>query len=121
MKVEARVIEKVEDHPNADRLTLNWVNGDCVISNRKEDGSARYSAGDVVAFVPEGALLPDQLMKDYGYWDPERDCGFLDGPGHNRVKSRKLRGIETKGLVLPVPDITVGEDLTERLGITWET
>lgn len=94
-------IDRVEDHPKADRLTLNHIGDKVVISNRKEDGSARYAAGDQVVFVPPGAILPEWVMKKFGYWDEARNCGFLDGDGHNTVAPRKLRGLETQGLILP--------------------
>lgn len=94
-------IDKVEDHPKADRLSLNHIRGYVAVSNKKEDGSHRYRAGQLVAYVPEGAVIPDSLLKRKGYWDEEKGKGFLSGDKGNVVKAINLRNVLSQGLIFP--------------------
>ena len=55
-EVKAVKIDEVTDHPNADRLSMNRIGGFIAISN-KVDGKHRYRAGDLVVYVPEGAVI----------------------------------------------------------------
>lgn len=101
--VQILTIDSVEKHPNADRLTLNRIsNGATVVSNLKEDGTWRYAVGQRVAFIPFGAIIPDVVLETIGYWDAEKQKGILDGAGNNTVMPRKLRGVETQGLIVPL-------------------
>jgi RNA ligase (TIGR02306 family) len=93
-------------HPNADSLEL--VNaGDRQFVTQK----GLYKTGDKVVVVPEKSMLPDELA-----------VPFLKYLGKdNRVKSTKLRGELSEGILLPIPegleDIAEGEDISEKLGI----
>lgn len=105
------ILESVEDHPNADRLSLNkfrtvidnvLVEGTMiVISNKLEDGSHRYNIGEMVVFCSEGEKIPEHLLKD-GYWDHEKNKGYLSGDNGDIVSMRKMRGILSQGLILPI-------------------
>lgn len=106
-EVKVRRIDKVEDHPDADRLSIVSILGFRAITNKLEDGSHRYKAGDLVVYVPENAVVPEMLLKQYGYWNNEKDKGMLAGKAGDRVKIMRLRGIYSQGLVWPtttVPD-----------------
>jgi RNA ligase (TIGR02306 family) len=103
-------IDDVLDHPNADRLSLNKIRGFVAVSNKTVDHAQgesqvdfvhRYKAGDLVIYVPEGAVVPDRLLQRYGYWDEEKQKGILAGSKGNRVKAVKLRGIISQGLIFP--------------------
>lgn len=122
-------IRAVEDHPNADRLSLNHVLGFVCISNRDDQGNHRYAPGDLVVYIPEGAIVPEWAMRRYGYWNEEKQEGFLSGSQHNRVKAVRLRQIMSLGLMfsirggqveladgslLPVQE---GDNLADQLGI----
>ena len=98
-------IDKVENHPNADRLTLNYIGGYVCISNKLEDGSPRYKEGDLVVYIPENALLPEWMLKRLDMWDYEKDKGRLNGKDGNRVKPLKLRGIFSEGIMYPTETI----------------
>lgn len=100
-EVRIRRVNSVSDHPNADRLSLNKVDGFTVISNKHEDGSHRYHVGQPVIYIPENALVPEELLR-HGYWNEEKNIGYLAGPLGNRVKPAKLRGIVSEGIVFPV-------------------
>ncbi len=75
-EVKVRRIDKVEDHPDADRLSIVSILGYRAITNKLEDGSHRYAPGDLVVYVPEAAVVPEHLLKQYGYWDAEKDKGY---------------------------------------------
>jgi RNA ligase (TIGR02306 family) len=136
-EVKAVRVDNVEEHPNADRLTLLSIGGYKCISNKKEDGTWRYKAGDVVIYIPEQALLPEWLLKRMGFWNEAENKGTLAGKEGNRVKAIRLRGIVSQGVVYPVTlefdeyfnvmvdgnehTIQLGKDVAEVLGIEkWE-
>ena len=102
-KVEVTRVLAVEDHPNADRLSLVTVMGYLAISD-KPDGKPRYAAGDLVVYISEAALLPEGILRKMGFWDAEKGKGSLAGGNGNRVKAMRLRGIFSLGLLYPVVD-----------------
>ncbi len=109
--VEVLSLANVEPHPNADRLELAVVGNYRVIV-----GKNAFRPGDLVAYIPEGALLPDRLIEELGI------RGYLAGSQHNRVKAAKLRGVLSQGLVYGAREHwQAGEDVAEELGIVkWE-
>lgn len=136
--------EPVEDHPDADRLSIIKIGGYLCISGKVEntDGTLRhrYSVGDLVVYVPEGAVVPEYILRD-GFWSEKDNKGMLAGSKGNRVKAKRLRGIFSQGLLLGIdmeePSPVGGEqrgwiagkdgqgmlvregyDLAEHLGIT---
>lgn len=76
--------------------------GHKVIANKKEDGTFRWEADEAVCYVSEGSILPEDVLKERGYWDTEKDRGLLDGGPRNRVKMKKLAGFESRGLLFKV-------------------
>jgi RNA ligase (TIGR02306 family) len=128
------IINPVEHHPNADRLSLIRIGGYTCVSGKLEDGSHRYKVGDLVVYVPEGAVVPDYLLKP-GFWNEKEDKGGLGGAAGNRVTPLKLRGIFSQGILFEVEDdgqgsktllgedgtylfVKAGTDVTAHLGIT---
>jgi RNA ligase (TIGR02306 family) len=101
-------ITKVEDHPNADRLSLNYFREYITISAKLEDGSHRYKEGDLVVYVPVGAIVPEWLLKK-GFWDEKNNKGILAGSKGNRVKDLKIRGVLSQGIMFPVESPTQSE------------
>jgi RNA ligase (TIGR02306 family) len=105
-EVLVRRIDDVVDHPNADRLSIVKILGYEAITNKLEDGSPRFAKGDLIVYVPEAAIIPEHLLKQYGYWDASKDDGagrgMLAGKRGDRVKPVKLRGIFSNGLIWPV-------------------
>lgn len=88
---------KVEDHPNADRLDIVRLDDtDYVCVSMK----GLYKTGDTAVFLPEGTVLPDDLLKTLGLWDDEKQKGVLAGTKGNRVKPTKLRGILSDGFLI---------------------
>lgn len=114
---------EIEPHPNADRLEIARV-GDYKSVVRKD----QFKTGDLGAYIPEGAVVPDWLLKHMGLWKTDRDVGkgMLSGSHGNRVKAAKFRGVLSQGLVLSLVEYpfhtyvdTVGRDaMGEIIGIS---
>lgn len=110
-------IDKIEKHPNADRLDLAHVSGwQCVTQ------TGVFKAGDLAVYIPIDSVLPQGL---------EAELFPVDGKIHltkSRVRTIKLRGAISQGMLLSVNDRLVstrvaqqmveGDDLTHTLGIT---
>lgn len=121
--VEIVMLDAVLPHPNADLLELAQIGG-----YRAVVGKGLHQKGDWVLYIPEEALLPVEVAKEFGYE------GKLSGPLKNRVKAIRLRGELSQGLVIPwrkatdacvnrgtipgLENVYVGLDLAEKLGIT---
>lgn len=97
-------IEKLENHPNADRLDLVHVQGCPAIVGRDE-----YSLGENVVFVPFDVIIPDSEA-------------FPDYVRGKRVRAVKLRGIFSMGVILKNTwGFVEGDNIDEALGLTkWE-
>lgn len=101
-KVSVVRVDAVQKHPNADRLDVVSIGGYRCIANRHESGASRYAAGDLVVYIPEGALVPVWMLEEMGFWDEAKGKGTLSGTHGNRVKAVKLRGVLSQGLLYPV-------------------
>lgn len=109
-EVLVRRIDDVIDHPNADRLSIVKILGYDAITAKveQEDGSFAhaYAVGDLIVYVPEAAVVPEHLLKQYGFWDATKDDGagrgMLAGKRGDRVKAVRLRGVLSQGLVWPL-------------------
>jgi RNA ligase (TIGR02306 family) len=100
---------KIEVHPGADNLEIARI-GDYRSIVRKGD----FSNGDHCAYIPEGAVLPDDLIAEMGL------TGRLAGSDKNRVKAVKLRGVLSQGLIYPArKGWRKGDDVAAELGI-WK-
>lgn len=113
--VKVLPIKKLEKHPNADTLASAYVNDYVSIV-----GLTTFSEGDLVAYIPEGAVVPDDIAAVMG----------LEGKIGNRLKAIKLRGIVSQGILYPIKNsmlslpngkeipVNEGDDVMELLGIT---
>lgn len=101
----------VETHPDPEVLKLEVGRvGDYKVVIPK----GVYQTGDVIAYIPEQAIVPEKILASMGL------IGKLDGASKNRVKIRKLRGVYSQGLVYvddTVKAMSVGSDATEYLGV----
>jgi RNA ligase (TIGR02306 family) len=112
--VAVRKIAKVLPHGNADKLELAEVEGlayQFVIPK----GSA--APGDDVLYIPIDSVLPDELSLKLGVKN------YLVGKDKNRVKTAKLRGAISQGIVAR-PSVVragwayeLGVDYKDLLGI----
>ena len=105
-------VDRIEDHPNADALEIAVVRGyRCVVK------IGAHRAGDLVAYIPEDAIVPEPLIREMKLWDESKDKGMLAGKRGDRVKAIRLRGVVSQGLLHPVEGHTEGENLAARLDI----
>lgn len=113
LRVEICKVEKVEKHPNADKLDIVSIKGwNCIVS------LGQYKVGDLVIYAPPDSVIPDKLIEKH-------NLEFLKKNG--KVGTIKLRKIVSQGLILDISDlpssvrVAEGIDVAEALGITkWE-
>jgi hypothetical protein len=69
-KVVVTKVSGVRAH--GDNLTIVTLDGieNEVVANLREDGAPRWLAGETCVYVPEGAVIPDDVLKERGYWTP---------------------------------------------------
>jgi RNA ligase (TIGR02306 family) len=79
---------EVFGHPNADALELAQVG-----LFRAVVAKGAYRTGDYALYIPEAAVLPDELIEELGL------TGRLAGTHKNRVKAIRLRGELSQGIV----------------------
>ncbi|MER8117142.1 RNA ligase (ATP) [Streptomyces sp. NPDC094031] len=115
LRVTAEVLT-VHEHPNADALELAQVG-----LYRAVVAKGAFRSGEVALYIPEQAVLPDELIEELGL------TGRLAGSAANRVRAVRLRGELSQGIVcrpeaLDGVDLAAeavrGTDFAERLGIT---
>ncbi|TJZ51069.1 RNA ligase (ATP) [Streptomyces piniterrae] len=78
----------IHEHPNADALELAQVG-----LYRAVVAKGAYRTGDFALYVPEQAVLPEELVAELGL------TGKLAGSAANRVKAIRLRGELSQGVV----------------------
>jgi hypothetical protein len=106
--VTVRRLTQLDNHPNADRLELAVVDG-----YRAVVAKGAFAEGDLIAYIPEAAVLPADLIERLGL------TGKLAGPDHNRVHAVKLRGALSQGIVVAAePHWQEGQSVMAELGIT---
>ncbi len=107
-RVDVLRLTDVVPHPNADRLDLAVVGAFTSVVPKGE-----YKTGDLIAYIPEAAVLPDDLIEELGARN------YLSGKTKNRVKAARLRGVLSEGIVMRARDEwNDGDDVAEVLGIT---
>jgi RNA ligase (TIGR02306 family) len=116
--VTIETIEKVEAHPNADRLDVCKLEG---VDFQFVTGKGLRNVGDKVLYFPLDALLPLDVA------DAMELGGKLAGKDKNRVKSIKLRGLISQGVIGDLDMLDTMEDekttenITKHLGVEkWE-
>lgn len=111
-------IAEVWKHDNADRLELARVQS---MSYQFVIAKGSFQPGDAVIYFPIDSILPQSIIEQLGL------DGKLAGPSHDRVKTVRLRGQISQGVVaeplLLLPDwgdgstYADGQDVTERLSV----
>ena len=106
--VEVVKIEKLTKHENADTLQIAQINGWFSIVKEGE-----FKEGDLAVYIPIDSVIPDSMLEKY-------DLAYLKNGA--RVKTVKLRGLISQGLLLPAdPGWKIGQDVAQILGIKkWE-
>ena len=109
-------VDEVLDHPNADRLSLIKIRDYITISAKLEDGSHRYKKDDLVIYVPENSIVPENLLKE-GFWNEDKNKGMLSGKNGDVVKPVRLRGTLSEGILFPLEKL-MGLDVSSILNIS---
>ncbi|MEM2159401.1 MAG: hypothetical protein QXN55_00415 [Candidatus Nitrosotenuis sp.] len=107
----------IRPHNNADALELGNIgspDGWQVVVKK-----GQYETGDLVAYIGENAVVPEWVLKKYGFWNTEKDIGMLAGSKGNRVKAVRLRGEFSLGICIPNEEV-VSDDYTAVLGLEGE-
>lgn len=111
--VEISEIVDVQDHPNADRLELATVRGwQCVVQK------GAFRKGDRCLYIPIDSVLPPEVEATIFPSDSKVKLS------KSRVKTIKLRGAISQGLVVPlelfpsIATLSVGTDVKDLLGIS---
>lgn len=111
---KAEVVPVVlEKHPNADALSIVKVFGYTVVVNTKQ----WEGINKAVYVVPDS--LVNTLRPEFAFL--YKGDGFSSNPDDYivRVKTIKLRGVVSMGLLIPAPaHAKIGDDLAEYYGIT---
>jgi RNA ligase (TIGR02306 family) len=93
-------LSKPKKHPNADALEIFDIEGCNCISRLGE-----HKEGDLAVYIEPDYVVPDT-----------EQFAFLQG--HRRIKTKRLRGIWSMGLLLPPPVGTAeGDDVMAAMGI----
>lgn len=115
--VTVEQIAHVWPHPNADRLDMARLSSMTYQFVIAKNG---YQAGDLVVYFPIDSLLPAEVVEKLGL------TGKLSGREQNRVKTVRLRGEISQGIVIApdailesgFADLYIGQNLTDVLGVT---
>jgi RNA ligase (TIGR02306 family) len=97
---------KLEQHPNADTLSIVQVFGYtvCVRTSDWQDGM-------LGAYVVPDSLVPLE-KPEFKFLDPGK------GKSHERIKAKRLRGVVSYGLLIKAPEGSQeGDDVSDALGI----
>lgn len=107
--VEICKIDAVEHHPNADRLDIVHIKGwNCIVSRDE------FKAETLAIYVPPDSIIPKKIIEEY-------NLEYLKDNG--RLRSVRLRGFLSQGLVLPLsllpPETKIkeGTNVAETLNI----
>lgn len=113
-----RVISATKPIPDADLIEVAVVDGWELVIRKGE-----YNPGDVAVYIECDAWVPHDLAPFLSKGSEPREYGGVLG---NRLRTVKLRGQISQGLLLPLSvlddaSVAVGDDVTERLNIQkWE-
>ena len=105
-------VDRIEEHPGADALEIAVVRGYRCVTK-----IGAHRAGDLVAYIPEDAIVPEPLIRELRLWDEAKGRGMLAGKKGDRVKAIRLRGVVSQGLLYPVEGREEGENLAAALDI----
>jgi RNA ligase (TIGR02306 family) len=96
---------KLEEHPNADALSIVKIDGYTVCVR-----TADWEDGQLAAYIP-----PDSLVKTTR---PEFAFLAREGRDVERIKVMKLRGIVSMGCLVPAPEgFSIGQDAAAELEV----
>ena len=110
-------ISKIEPIPNAEKLELAHILGWLVVVQKGE-----FKEGDKVVYLEIDSFIPDTRY-EFEFLRSRCFKEFPDGRRGFRIKTIRLRGQISQGLVMPIKILpkdtyTVGQNVSELLGVT---
>lgn len=109
-------IAEIKPIEGADRIVAYRINGWWVV-----DSKDKYAVGDYVVYCEVDSWIPHELAPFLSKGKEPREFEGIKG---ERLKTIRLKGQISQGLILPIPDSFVkleGMDCTDALGIRkWE-
>lgn len=133
--IEVCRVDKIEPHPQADRMAVATIKGWKTCIKKNDDGTTQFAEGDLCIFFPPDAILPQALGEKLGVTNYLKTLAKNpDGtrPEGGRVAVSRLRGQPSYGFVSSLdilhpwnpegrPNWAVGDDVAEMLGVTkWQ-
>lgn len=119
----------IKPHPNADKLEIGNIGSPEGFQVIVQKG--KFKNGELVAYIGENAVVPEWVLKKYGYWNEDKGIGMLAGSKGDRVKAIKLRDEFSLGIVIPLQFlieegevrleghwVVEGDDVSDILGVT---
>lgn len=106
--IEAKITQVVSVRPLGNNLSVVKVRGSDneIVANRTEHGDFRWAVNEPVVYIPEGAIVPDDVMQERGYWNDDKKRGLLEGKKYNLVKMRRFGPeedrVESRGLLFKI-------------------
>ncbi len=124
-------IEKIENHPNADSLSIATVLGDYPVVFK----TGQYSLNELVGYIPVDTIVPDTeewyflCPMSYEKYDdngkiktritniPQFTLGAVPEK-YRRIKAKRLRNIYSQGLLTKCPDgFNLNDSLVEHFNL----
>jgi RNA ligase (TIGR02306 family) len=100
----------LEKHPNADRLSVAKVFGYTCVTETSQ------WIGQLAAYIPPDSLV-DTTRPEFLFLATEAKYGEKGTLA--RVKAKRLRGVQSFGLLVPAPNgVQLGEDIADLLQVT---
>jgi hypothetical protein len=98
-------VTRLRPHPKADNLELAKTKyGELVV------GKGEFRVGSTAVYVPVGSKVPVK-QEEFDFLRPS-------SRGYHRVKSRRIRGVESNGLLVPNNfGLPVGSSALDWLGV----
>jgi RNA ligase (TIGR02306 family) len=114
--VTKETISEINVHPNADKLEIAKLKN---CSFQFIIGKAQLKVGDEVLYFPIDSLVPENVQEIL------KIKGKLSSPNSSRIKTVRLRGSISQGLVGKLESFNdlissemTSEEITEKLGVT---
>ncbi len=116
-----QIVHAIDPITNADAIELARIQGwQCVVKK------GEFNPGDTGIFLEIDSIPPDE--ERYAFLWRTKDGSVITQPTHFRLRTLRLRGALSQGLLLPLTqfpelpaDLATGTDLTDLLRITkWE-
>ncbi|MEN0063890.1 MAG: RNA ligase (ATP) [Myxococcota bacterium] len=108
----------VEPIPGADVIVATRINGWQCVTKKGE-----FSPGDLGVFFEIDAIPPDEKAFQF-LWTPKGEAlGSVPRPERFRIRTMRLRGCLSQGLLMPLrvvglpTDLDEGTDVTDQLGV----